>query len=179
MMWEGGIFMKTKSILYIIAAMTVLLTLAVAPVAAAPGGGAQVVKLIEKTPTDTGPFIPVLNGAFGSIMYQDDKFVFNGHRLDPGVEYALISYMEPWPGTGSIILGTGIATKAGNIQIKGGEVALVYNDYTAGTPTSQEYVGQVGAKIWLVPRSDMDVAGTSFIAWNPDTYLFETSLIFE
>jgi len=167
--------MKTKSILYIIAAMTVLLALAVAPVAAAPGGGAQVVKLIEKTPVAEGPYIPVLNGAFGSIMYQTDKFVFDGHRLDPGVDYTLINYVEPW-GTPVVILGAGKATAQGNLQIKGGAVALTKSEYP--TPTSDEYSGW-GAKIWLVPTSDLTTVldVTTFNAWTPDTYLFERSLI--
>jgi hypothetical protein len=165
----GRGFMKIKSILYIFAAMTVLLALAVAPVAAA--GHAQVVKLIEKTPVAEGPYIPILNGAFGSIMYQDDKFVFDGHKLDPGVDYTLISYSEPW-GTEIVILGTGKSTAQGNLLIKGGAVGLVYNSYP--TPTSNEYSG-TGAKIWLVPSSDL--AGTFFNAWNPQNYLFETSLI--
>jgi hypothetical protein len=42
-------------------------------------------------------------------MYQEDKFVFDGHRLDPGVAYSLISYNEPW-GDPIVILGTGTAT---------------------------------------------------------------------
>ena len=151
--------------------MTVLLALAVAPVAAAPGGGAQVVKLIEKTPTATGPYTPVLNGAFGSIMYQADRFVFEGHRLDPGKDYTLINYVEPW-GMDVVILGKGTATAQGKLLIKGGAVALTMSPYP--TATSNEYSGD-GAKIWLVPAGDLN--GTKFMVWNPTTYLFETSLI--
>jgi hypothetical protein len=162
--------MKAKSVLYIFAAMTVLLALAVAPVAAAPGGGAQVVKLVAKNSAD---WSIIKGGAFGSFMYQTDKFVFDGHGLVPGEEYALISYSEPW-GTPVLVLATGEATAQGNLIInKKGPTTLIKNVYAADAPG--DYQGVTGAKIWLVPTSDL--TGNLFNAWNPDTYLFETSLI--
>jgi len=142
-------------------------------VSAAPGGGAQVVKLVAKNSAD---WSVVKDGAFGSIMYQTDKFVFNGHGLVPGEDYALISYKEPWPGTGSKILAVGVATAQGNLIInKKGETTLIKNEYAA--EALGDYKGVTGAKIWLVPTSDIDVLTGTFSAWNPDSYLFETSLI--
>ena len=166
--------MKTKSILYIFVAMTVLLAFAVAPVAAAPGGGAQVVRLVEKTAVDTGAYPIIPNGAFGMFQYKAEGFKFVGQKLAP-VEYTLINYVEPW-GTPVGILGKGTPDIRGKLVIEGGAVALIYSDYTLGTPTSDEYAGQgLGAKIWLVPTSDL--TGNLFNAWNPTTYLFETTLI--
>jgi hypothetical protein len=153
-------------------------------------GHAQVVRLVEKNSTDWS----IVRGAFGTAMFQQgrfvfkghrldprrnnntvSKFVFNGHRLTPGVNYSLISYAEPWPGTGSIVLGNGTATGQGNVHIRGNAVQLVCNNYTGYT--TGDYRAGNGTKIWLVPASDIDAATGTFSAWNPDQYLFEKKLI--
>jgi hypothetical protein len=148
-------------------------------------GHAQVVKLVAKNSTD---WSIVKHGAFGSAMIQLDRFVFNerrpaqrnifvfnGHRLVPHENYSLISYAEPWPGTGSMVLGNGTATRQGNLQIKGGEVKLVCNNYTGFT--TGDYRKGNGSKIWLVLTDDIDPLSGTFNAWHPDDYLFETNLI--
>jgi hypothetical protein len=148
-------------------------------------GHAQVVRLVEKNSTD---WSIVRGGAFGSAMLQldrfvfnghklvpRDRFVFNGHRLVPRENYTLISYAEPWPGTGSVVLGNGTATRQGNLQIKGGAVKLVCNNYTGFT--TGNYRRGNGSKIWLVLTDDLDAATGTFNAWHPDDYLFETKLI--
>ena len=167
--------MKTKSILYIFAAMTVLLALAVAPVAAA--GNANFVNLVAKDSTKpdpvTGAYPWIDGGGWGKMMYKftpKPMFEFNGHGLVAGTEYALISYNENW-GQPNGILGYCVADVEGNVHIQGGVMPLVRNTYTAG-----EYAGQTGAKIWLIPSIDLATNG-GMGAWNPTTYLFETSLI--
>jgi hypothetical protein len=165
---EGEIFMKTKSILYIFAAMTVLLALAVAPVAAA--GNANFMNIVAKDPVT---WVPVDGGAWGKMMYKitpKPMFEFNGHGLVTGTEYALISYNEVW-GQPNSILGYCTADELGNVHIQGGAMTLISNTYTSG-----EYSGQTGAKIWLIPSSDLTTTG-AMAGWNPTTYLFETSLI--
>jgi hypothetical protein len=154
--------------------MTILgFALIVGAVSAA--GGAQVVKLVEKNPADW----TIVPGASGSIMYQQDKFVFNGHGLVPG-KYTLISYVEPtvqvpYDQTVQVVLGDGTATKQGNLLIKGGATTgLAYNTYASDA--DGDYQGITGAKIWLVPASALNADG-KFVEWNPDNYLFETSLI--
>ena len=42
---------------------------------------------------------------------------------------------------------------------------------------SGEYSNHHGAKIWLVPIADYDTVNAKLTAWNPDSYLFETDLI--
>jgi hypothetical protein len=134
-------------------------------------GHAQVVRLVEKNSSDWS----IVPGAFGSVMYQRDRFVFNGHRLVPRMNYSLISYAEPWPGTGSVVLGTGTATKQGNLHIKGGAVKLACNNYSAFT--TGDYRKGNGSKIWLVLADDIDAVTGTFNAWHPDDYLFEKKLI--
>ncbi len=76
--------------------------------------------LYEKNPTD---WTIVEGGAWGKMKYNlsgtEFDFVFNGHELPLGVQYALIYYPDPWPGTGLIILGDGIVNESGDINIKG------------------------------------------------------------
>jgi hypothetical protein len=107
------------------------------------------------------------------LMDLADKFTFNGHGLVPFENYVLISYKEPYPGIGSVVLGTNTADKNGNILIKGGATTLVCNDYNGYT--TGDYRSGTGSKIWLVPASDFNDG--MFTTWNFANYLFETKLI--
>jgi len=164
-------FHENKIVLYIFAAMTVLLALAVAPVAAA--GNANFVNLVAKDQTWT----PVDGGGWGKMMYKftpKPMFEFNGHGLVAGTDYALISYAESGD---SNILGYGTADTEGNVHIAGRAVDLIYNTYTTG-----EYADQTGAKIWLVVKDDLFITGATgnfddWSLWSPAEYLFETALV--
>jgi hypothetical protein len=93
------------------------------------------------------------------VKVETPKFDFDGKNLQPNTQYSLISYAEPYPGTGCVLLGTGTADANGKVDIDGVMQPLVYNTYTSG-----EYAGQTGAKIWLVPSSDVSwTAGQSTI----------------
>ena len=145
----------------------VMLGIALLAGAVAAAGDAQVIKLVTK---DITTWEPIDGGAFGSLMYQDDRFVFNGHWLVPGESYTLIGYNEAsWAGD-ETIFGVGVADKNGNVKIKGDAVTLTPYAYTTG-----EYAGQTGAKVWLVPTASM--AGANLLWLNPGTVLYETSLI--
>jgi hypothetical protein len=108
-------------------------------------------------------------GATGTFTYDESSFSFTGAGLIVDTEYTLISFMEPYPGTGSVVLGTAVADGSGNIEIAAALPALVYNTYVGG-----EYDGQTGAKIWLVPSAEFN---GEIIGWTPEDFLFETSLI--
>jgi hypothetical protein len=108
---------------------------------------------------------------YSKVKVETPKFDFDGKNLQPNTQYSLISYAEPYPGTGCVLLGTGTADANGKVDIDGVMQPLVYNTYTSG-----EYAGQTGAKIWLVPSSDV-TCPAGFSAWNPTTYLFETKLL--
>jgi hypothetical protein len=137
--------------------LMVILGFALIVGAASAAGNAGFVMLVAKDPST---WEPIDGGAWGKMMYKDapkPMFVFNGNGLVAGQEYALINYFDPW---GSVpqcaILGTGVATGGGTVNIKGA-------------------VSGFTGKIWLVPTKDL--TGTQFNAWNPTEYLFETALI--
>ncbi len=136
-----------------------------------PAGKSQVVHLylVQKNPEAWTEIIQ--NGAWGKLQFnrKNGKLVFNGHKLQPGVEYSLINYApevdwettpdaNPWPGATSVLLASGIANKAGNLNLKG----------TLGSG--------ITGKVWLVPSSDY-VQGTGMVAWNPTKILFEYALV--
>lgn len=128
--------------------------------------------LHEKDPTN---WEIIEDGAWGKMTYQTSgmyfSFVFNGHKLDPGLEYTLIYYPDPWPGPGLICFGTGTVNEEGDVHIK----AAV--ETCGDLPMKDDENYQKGAKIWLVLSSDVDCDNQQMIGWNPTAYLFEHVLI--
>jgi hypothetical protein len=116
----------------------------------------------------------VEDGAWGKMKYNqygpDFNFVFNGHQLEPGYDYTLIYYPDPWPGAGLICIGEGTADIDGNVHIQG-------SVDTGDMPSMDDDNFEAGAKIWLVLSGDVDCIGASMIGWNPIEYLFEYDLI--
>ena len=108
-----------------------------------------------------------------NINVKKDQFVFNAHKLEPETDYVLICYQDPWPGTGSLLLGSGTSNEEGNVHIKG----------TIDYETLPSYVYEIdeeqveGSKIWLVLAADFDEEAREMDAWNPSEYLFEFDLI--
>ena len=135
-----------------------------------PAGKSNVghLSLFEKDPA-TWEIIE--GGAWGKMTYNlsgpEFEFVFNGHGLEAGVEYRLIYYPDPWPGTGLICLGTATANGGGNVHIA---ASVDTGDLPIEADTNQ------GAKIWLVLAADVTCDGV-WSAWNPTEYLFEYDLI--
>jgi hypothetical protein len=119
-------------------------------------------------------------GAWGKMTYNLSgstfDFVFNGHGLEDGVEYCLIYYVDPGPGTWTefpdiICLGNGIANSEGDVHIADSVV-------TGDLPFSADENYPEGAKIWLVLFDDVDCGDPSFMfGWHPTEYLFEYDLI--
>jgi hypothetical protein len=128
---------------------------------------------------------PVPGGAWGKLTYRTSgpafSFVFNAHRLEPGMAYALIYYPDPWPGRGSQCLARGVAGPTGDIHLGGtrdtGDLPFTI-DWNAN-PTTTTYPGPppvTGAKIWLVVAADVS-CGVGMTAWHPADYLFERQLV--
>lgn len=115
-------------------------------------------------------------GAWGKLKYDLSgstfNFLFNGHGLEPGTDYTLIYYPDPWPGSGLISLGTATANEGGNIHISG-------SVDTGNLPSESDENIDEGAKIWLVLSDDVDVndVNKEMAEWNPGEYLFEYGLI--
>lgn len=116
----------------------------------------------------------VEDGAWGKMKHNiygtSFNFVFNGHGLEVGYDYTLIYYPDPWPGSGLICLGSGIADIEGNVHIQG-------SVDTGDMPSIDDANFDSGAKIWLVLTDDVDCVMTEMIGWNPAEYLFEYDLI--
>lgn len=87
-------------------------------------------------------------------------FTFTGVAPLAGTAYTLLAAKDPWPQTGSTVLGTGTSDGSGNISISGNlELNSDLKD----------------RKVWLVKSADWN--GTQFTAWNQVQYLLETGLI--
>lgn len=136
----------------------------------APAGNSNIghLYLYEKDPAT---WEIVDDGAWGKMKYNlagpEFSFVFNGHGLEPGRDYTLIYYPDPWPGAGVICLGSGTSNNGGNVNIAAsvdtGDLPTIDDDNT-------------GAKIWLVLSEDVD-CGNEMVGWQPTEYLFENNLI--
>jgi len=114
-------------------------------------------------------------GAWGKMDYYPEgttfKFVFNGHELEPGTNYSLIYYPDPWPGRKLICLGEGIAAdNDGNVNVLG-------DPDTGDLPAEFDDNYPYGAKFWLVLADDVDCVGKLMTGWHPVEYLFEENLI--
>jgi hypothetical protein len=127
--------------------------------------------LVEKDPST---WEIVAGGAFGIMSYRvpertdaTEKFVFSGYRLAPDTGYSLIYSLDPWPGTGLIVLGQGTSDAFGVLHIEGG--------FNFGAVPMITDANQPGAKIWLV--LSRDVGWDQMYGWNPTKYLFEYKFI--
>ncbi|MBW1742269.1 MAG: hypothetical protein JRJ47_02405 [Deltaproteobacteria bacterium] len=124
-------------------------------------------------------------GAFGFLDYRPSgtefKFLFVGKKLEPGFNYTLIYYPDPWPGNDLICLGSGTANELGKVKIvgKGDPLNPFYAEpqSTGNLPIPGDE--NDGAKIWLVLSNDVDCdsATPHMTGWTPSEYLFENVLI--
>lgn len=133
--------------------------------------------LYEKDP-ETWEIIEDPAWAKMNINVKKNKFVYNAHGLTADTDYELICYQDPWPGTGSLLLGSGTSDEEGNVHIKG---TIDYTDLPAFT---YEIDGEdvTGSKIWLVLAEDfeLDVGSDEtgkMVGWTPTEYLFEFDLL--
>lgn len=153
--------------------------------------------LYEKDPST---WDVIEDGAWGKMTYllsgPEFQYVFNGHHLKGdgvntiGVSYSLIYYPDGWPGTGLIVLGSGMTEEElcpyeyyeglGYLHLEGvvntGDLP-VPSDLNAKEDTTTYDDGTTGAKIWLVLTADVDTGAHVMVGWNPGSYLFEGCLI--
>ena len=98
---------------------------------------------------------------WGKLSWKEDRYVFNGHRLLPDTEYALIRYLEEWPWCQ--ILGFGVSGEGGSVHIEG---------------NWEIWEG----KFWLVRAEDVlgwanDNCEDELTAWAPEHWLFEYNIL--
>ena len=117
-----------------------------------------------------------------NVNNHKNTFVFNAHGLEPEADFDLICYLDPWPGDGSILLGTGTSNANGNLHLKGEididqlhEAALAKLENYLEDPEAA-ILGE-GSKIWLVPAADFDEDNQVMVGWNPADILFEFNLL--
>lgn len=166
--------------LMIVLALLAIISITAVPVFAMKAGGPSSVNGLSKGTNDhlyvnekdpvTWEAVP--DGPWGklNINVKQSQFVFNGHGLTPEANYELICYIDPWPGTGSLSLGTAVADEEGNVHIKG---EITVSELPIGKTPEDVSIG--GSKIWLVLDTDFD--GSQMVAWNPAEYLFEFDLL--
>ena len=141
----------------------------------APGPETTTLMLENKTPSGSWPTLPG-DGTYGMLTYQTVNSTFDydfvGRGLQPGVEYSLIYYADPWPGNNpGKLIANHTADGSGNIDVVGASTDLAMD---LADPADDNYPG---AKIWLVPSNEYDDTTNSLSWWNPGTYLFEYNLV--
>lgn len=95
-----------------------------------------------------------------TVMDPKFDFSFTGKVKQANTNYTLLAVKDPWPQTGSVVLGTANSDGTGAISF-------------SGTPDINQNL--VNHKVWLIPSSHW--SGTQFIRWDQGAYLFETGLI--
>ena len=149
--------------------------------------------LYEKTPAadPEADWEIVPGGMWGKMKYNLSgptfDFVFNGHGLVQLKDYTLIYYPDPWPATGLICLGNGTATERVEcdplldmdcMPDDGGNVHIADSVETGDLPIEGDVNYEDGAKIFLVPSSDVDCDGQVMSGWTgDDANLYEDVLI--
>jgi len=114
--------------------------------------------------TDAPDYKLVLgNGIEGTLTYKVKNptfdFSFTGKAPLVSTGYTLLAVTDPWPQTGSKVLGTGTTDLSGNITITGNIDTGDLKD----------------KKVWLIQSSDWN--GTIMTGWHQTNYLLETGLI--
>jgi hypothetical protein len=109
------------------------------------------------------------NAGVVSTPYRLDM-VASGLQKD--TQYYIIYYADPWAGNGGHEICTFKTSKSSTSRVI--RVSIDANNWQP-IPCTTDANYPVGGKIWIVPSSDY--SGGQMIAWNPDTYLFDTGLV--
>lgn len=104
----------------------------------------------------------IVDQAWGILTWSGTSSNVTGNLLaqglTPGTGYSLITYTDPWPSTGLVVIGSGLSDGTGKLTL-------------ANLTMPSPYTG----KIWLVLSGD--VSGTQMGGWNPTSYLFEANKV--
>ena len=140
--------------------------------APAPGGEEMTtLSLVEK---DSITWEPVANGANGVLTFKTAaevfEYTFSATGLNASTDYSLIYYADPWPGNnpGKLIVS---GTTDGN----GGLAMSGIPDLMMDLPDSNDANYPVGAKVWLVPTSNL--TGDQLSWTNLGQFLFDLTMV--
>ncbi len=104
------------------------------------------------------------DGFQGTLTYKVKnptfEYTFTGKAPTANASYTLLAAKDPWPQTGSIVLGTTTSGAGGEVNFSGNpEINADLKNH----------------KVWLILSNDWD--GAKMIGWNQASYLLETGLI--
>ncbi len=131
--------------------------------------------LLQRTWLQAGPESEDLGIGRFSYPNHGADLQSDAENLTAGsVPYAMISYREP--ADGEFLTTVHNVLKTGNRL-----VPLPPHLQFLCRDAAGDYQGVNGAKVWLVPVSDLNVDAENstavFTAWTPSSYLFESDLI--
>jgi hypothetical protein len=143
----------------------------------------------------TTPTWQCIPGATGTLTFGTEGQKFTGTLTTSGLQdkdYALIYYKDQadrfnsWNGADGVVIKTfhdnqinlAIDNDIGSLPKAGDWNIAPDKDYCAGHNGFDYYAHCTGAKIWIVPTSDLTSGSVlPLTVWNPTTYLFETDLV--
>jgi len=99
----------------------------------------------------------ILDGMWGILEWGSPTSLF-AQGLQATTNYSLITYIDPWPGTGLQTIASGTSLSDGTLTLSGFAMPAGYS-----------------GKIWLVLTND--VSGDHMVGWNPAAYLFEANKV--
>src|SRR3989344_380386 len=133
-------------------------------------------RLENETEVQGGPWTIIDDNRFGVLTWTGDgstfNYTFSAYSLNPSTDYNLIYYADGWPGNNpGAFIGAFTTDASGNIATTSDSINLGVD-----LPTLPDGNFAVGAKIWLVLKSDYNssiLATGPMTAWNQSQYLFE------
>lgn len=99
----------------------------------------------------------IADGTWGVLTWSSPGEL-TAQGLNASTNYSLITYPDPWPGTGLVEICKGTSDGDGNLSLS-----------PCNPPSTYQ------GKIWLVLSSD--VSGDHMVGWNPNDYLFEANKV--
>lgn len=121
------------------------------------GPGQLSYKLFLDNKTGEEDWCFIADGTWGIFTWSSPGEL-TAQGLTPSTDYTLITYPDPWPGSGLVEICSGTSDANGDLSLS-----------PCDPPPGYE------GKIWLVLSSD--VGAGEMIGWHPDDYLFEANLV--
>ena len=113
--------------------------------------------------------------SFGMVIFEREAPTFNFRLHALGLksrqDYTLIYFPDPFPGNNLLCLGHDVSGKRGKLKFAN------RIDINSNLPAVYDENYPDGARLRLVPSSDVDCDNRRFVDWRPAAYLYETRLV--